>query len=235
MAKKNFPLLLSPSLWQTVLGSFESPVLGLIGIDLSLRAQQKWVRKVNKNPLPVPFPISCEEYQFGCANVCWTDRSKLGFQVEEEREAQGLHVVRRSGRPLMVPGDTWGQGSEPQLTDTYLIRVCVCTCVHPCPCTFTLSMCLSLVACLLALHAGSRVVLNGSSLFSMLLLLPLSLWRSGSLGKAPHSSAGLGMFLSSAGLVRVSLASGLSVIIGYIDAVTQVVWLLGFPGPGLNP
>lgn len=166
--------------------------------------------------------------------MCCTDTSKLGFQVEEEREAWGLHTVRPSGSALMVPGDAWGQGSEPQLTDIYLIRGCVCTCVHPCSCTFTLSMCLSLVACLLALHAGSRAVLNGSSPFSMLLSLPLSLWRSGPLGKAPHSPAGLGIFLSSAGLVGVPLASGLSQITGYIDAVAQVVWLLGSPGPGLT-
>lgn len=34
-------LLLSPSLWWAVSGSLESPVLGLIGIDLYFRAQQK--------------------------------------------------------------------------------------------------------------------------------------------------------------------------------------------------
>lgn len=44
----------------------------------------------------------------------------------------------------------------------------------------------SLVACLLALHAGSKAVLDGSSLF---MLLPLSLWVQGS----PESPAGRGV------------------------------------------
>lgn len=65
----------------------------------------------------------------------------------------------------------------------------------------------SLVACLLALHAGSRAVLDGSSLFSM--LLPLSLWGSGPLGRASHYPAGLGSFSHLKSSEAVPLNSGL--------------------------
>lgn len=105
------------------------------------------------------------------------------------------------------------------MTDTYLIRgvfVHVCSSVllsfHP--------EHASLVACLLALHAGSRAVLGDNSLFSM--TLPPSLWRSSPLGKAPHSPAGLGSLSPLRGSEVVPLDSGLSVTTSYTKAIAQV-------------
>lgn len=111
------------------------------------------------------------------------------------------------------------------MTDTCLIRGCVCTCVHLCSCPFTLSMCPSLIACLLALHARSIAVLDGSSLISI--VLPLSPWGSSPLGRAPYSPIGLGSLSLLRGLEAVPLYS-VSVIIGYTKAITHV-WPLGFP------
>lgn len=78
----------------------------------------------------------------------------------------------------------------------------------------------SLVACLLALHAGRRAVLDGSSLFSM--LLPPSLWGSSPLDKALHSPARRDSLSQLKGLEVVPLGSGLSVTTSYTEAIAQV-------------
>lgn len=78
-----------------------------------------------------------------------------------------------------------------------------------------------------------RAVLDGSSLFSI--LLPLSLWGSGPLGKAPHSPAGLGSFSHLRGLEAVQLDSGLSVITSYTEAIAWVGVATGYSQARIYP
>lgn len=85
-------------------------------------------------------------------------------------------------------------------------------CVHVCSSVF-LSIHpehVSVTGCLCPGFAcwQQRAVLDGSSLFSI--LLPLSLWGRSPLGKAPHSPARLGSFSPLRGLEAVPLDSGLS-------------------------
>lgn len=129
---------------------------------------------------------TCAAHTRVCAHTR-THTSEAGFQVEKERG--GMRPGYKSGLQAehrIVPGVAWGQGSEPSLTDTYLIRGCVHVCssvilsFHP--------EHVSVTGCLsLALHAGLRV-LDGSNLSSV--LLPVSVRGSGPVGQAPHPPAG---------------------------------------------
>lgn len=70
------------------------------------------------------------------------------------------------------------------------------------------------------LHAGRRAVLDGNSLFFM--LLPPSLWGCSPLDKASHAPARLGSLSLVKGSEVVPLDSGLSVTTSYTEAIAQV-------------
>lgn len=111
MAKEEgFLLLLSPSLRWAASGSSQFPSLGLMGTDLSFRAQQKWGCDVGRNSSSAS-SRSCE-----LCRACWVcgpvphNIPEPGFHVEKERAAWGLGTVGPSGRALIFPGDAWEQG-----------------------------------------------------------------------------------------------------------------------------
>lgn len=96
MAKKNFPLLLSPSLASCVrlLGS---PALGSLGLVCP-------VRRAESHPLPVPFPVSCE--QVSCLGVqTWaahTHQRRLS-----SGEGEGRHEAWVPARPSGRADSPW--------------------------------------------------------------------------------------------------------------------------------
>lgn len=91
LAKKNFPLLLSPNLWRAVLSSLESPVLRLLGLVCPVRPiKSGFVRWAETHPLPVPFPLAVKR----C--LVWVCRGGLSSGGEGRHEA--WVQVRPSGR-----------------------------------------------------------------------------------------------------------------------------------------
>lgn len=113
MAKEEgFLLLLSPSLRWAASGSSQFPSLGLMGTDLSFRAQQKWGCDVGRNSSSAS-SRSCE-----LCRACWVcgpvphkhTRARLSRGEGEGSLGPGYSQAFRQGPD--IPWRCMGTGSE---------------------------------------------------------------------------------------------------------------------------
>lgn len=91
---------------------YSLPFLGVLGLICTLGPSRRVIRWAETHPLPATCPVSCEEHLFGCAELCCTDASELGFQAEK-RDSWSLSAVKPSDRALVFPGDACWLGNEP--------------------------------------------------------------------------------------------------------------------------